>query len=154
MFPCTNNIVEYKALVTGIKVVMEWKIIELKFYGDSQLVINQINDDYQMKDDKMISYKHMVEDFKKYFVHITCEQIPRLNNKTTNAMAISTSLLQIPDKQNLYECLVEQLFSPAYDNAKSQVISALNGSHSPLYGKMYAYHKDNTLPPNLSRNQK
>lgn len=51
MFPCTNNIVEYEALVTSIKMVIEWKITELKVFGDSQLVINQVNDDYQTKDD-------------------------------------------------------------------------------------------------------
>lgn len=40
MFPYTNGIVEYEALVTGIKIVVEWNIIELKVFGDSQLVIN------------------------------------------------------------------------------------------------------------------
>lgn len=46
MFPYTNNVVEYEALVTSIKVVVEWKITKLKVYGDSQLIINQVNDDY------------------------------------------------------------------------------------------------------------
>ncbi|GLJ36903.1 hypothetical protein SUGI_0745930 [Cryptomeria japonica] len=68
MFPCTNNVVEYEALVIGIKMVVEWRIIELKVYGDSQLVINQINNDYQTKDDKLLPYKRMVDDFKQYFV--------------------------------------------------------------------------------------
>lgn len=52
MFPCTTNVVEYKALIINIKVVVEWKIVELQVYGDSQLVINQVNDFYQMKDEK------------------------------------------------------------------------------------------------------
>lgn len=47
MFPCTNNVAEYEALVIGIKMAVEWKIIELKVYGDSQLVIHQINNNYQ-----------------------------------------------------------------------------------------------------------
>lgn len=53
MFPYTNNVVEYEALIIGIKVAIEWKITELQVYGDSQLVINQVNDDYHMKDDKL-----------------------------------------------------------------------------------------------------
>ncbi|GLJ13938.1 hypothetical protein SUGI_0222720 [Cryptomeria japonica] len=40
MFLCTNNIVEYEVLVTGIKMVVEWRITELNVYGDSDLVIN------------------------------------------------------------------------------------------------------------------
>jgi ribonuclease HI len=40
MFPCTNNTAEDEALIIGIKIAVEWKIIELQVYGDSQLVIN------------------------------------------------------------------------------------------------------------------
>lgn len=80
MFSCTNNIAEYEALVTRIKMVVEWRITELKVYGYSQLVINQINNDYQTKDDKLLPYKRMVDDFKQYFIHITFEKIPRLGN--------------------------------------------------------------------------
>lgn len=96
IFPCKNNIIEYEALVIGITMVMEWRITELKVYGDSQLVINQINNDYQTKDDKLLPDKRMVDDFKHYFVHITFEQIPSLDNRVANAMATIISLLQIP----------------------------------------------------------
>jgi ribonuclease HI len=46
MFPCMNNTAKYEPLIIGIKVVVEWKIIELKVNGDSQLFINHVNDDY------------------------------------------------------------------------------------------------------------
>lgn len=154
MFPCTNNITNYEALVTGIKVVVEWKITELQVYGDSQLVINQVNGDYQAKDDKMMLYKIMVDDFKKDFVDIKFEQILRMDNKVADAMATIASLIQIPPKKNRYEILVEQLFFPAHDNPESQVICHLVHSDSPLYEKIFAYQKDNTLPSDLSRNQK
>ena len=45
LFPCTNNIVEYEALTNGLKMAIEWRFIELHIYGDSQLIINQVNDD-------------------------------------------------------------------------------------------------------------
>lgn len=70
MFPYTNNTAEYETLIIGIKIVIEWKIIEFLVYGESQLVINQVNDDYQKKDDKLLPYKSMVDDFKKYFAEI------------------------------------------------------------------------------------
>lgn len=54
MFPCTNNIAKYEALVTGIKMAVEWRITKLRVYGDSQLVINLINEDYQTKDNKLM----------------------------------------------------------------------------------------------------
>lgn len=36
---------------------IEWNVKELHVYGDSQLVINQINDEYQTKDDNLMLYK-------------------------------------------------------------------------------------------------
>lgn len=58
-------------MVTGIKMAIEWNITQLQVFGNSQLVINQINDDYQTKDEKVMPYKKMVDDVKKYFIEIT-----------------------------------------------------------------------------------
>ena len=49
LFPCTNNMAEYEALTNGIKMAFERRITKLHIYGDSQLVINQGNNDYQNK---------------------------------------------------------------------------------------------------------
>lgn len=38
-FPCTNNIVEYKALTSGLKLATQWNIQYLSIFWDSQLVI-------------------------------------------------------------------------------------------------------------------
>lgn len=38
-FPCTNNIVEYEALLSGLRMAIQWKILDLCVLGDSQLVI-------------------------------------------------------------------------------------------------------------------
>ena len=34
-FQCTNNMVKYEALILGLKVVVELKIIEIEIYEDS-----------------------------------------------------------------------------------------------------------------------
>ena len=46
-FPCTNNIAEYEALTIGLRIAVQWNIMALKVYGDSQLIINQVNNEYQ-----------------------------------------------------------------------------------------------------------
>jgi ribonuclease HI len=154
MLPCINNTAEYEALIIGVKMVVEWKIIELKIYGDSQLVINKFNNEYPTKDDKLMPYKRMIDDFKKYFVEIKFEQIPIINNKVVDVMATIASLLQIPDKRSRYEFMVKQVFSLVYDDLESQVISHLTEANTSPYETIYAYLRDNTLPPNLSCNQK
>lgn len=99
-------------------------------------------------------YKKMVDDSKKYFVEITFEKIPRNDNKVADVMATLSSLLQTHENQECYEFLVEELFYPSHNCPDSHTICLLIGHDSSLYGQTYTYLKDNTLPPDLSNNQK
>lgn len=92
----------------------------------------------------------MVDNFKKYFVTIKFSQISRIDNKAANAMATIASMLQLSENQRRYKFLVEQLFSPTYDNPESYIICNLTSSNSPLYGKIYSYLKNDILPLDLS----
>ena len=42
-FDCTNNVAEYEACVLGLQAVIEKKIKRLSVYGDSALIICQLN---------------------------------------------------------------------------------------------------------------
>ena len=66
-FPCTNNIAKYEASINSMKIEVEWRVDELNIFGDSQLVISQVNDVYQIKDEKLTPYKRMVDDLKNTF---------------------------------------------------------------------------------------
>lgn len=99
-------------------------------------------------------YKRLVDDFKKYFVEITFTQIPRTDNKVANAMAMIASLLQTWENQDHYEFLVEELFYPGHESLDTQIIFHHVEPDSSCYGKIYTYLKDNTLPFDLSMNQK
>lgn len=46
MFPCSNNIAEYEDLINGMKMAVEWRVDQLNIFGDSQLIINLVNDVY------------------------------------------------------------------------------------------------------------
>lgn len=54
-------------------------------------MIHQENDDYQTKDEKLMPYKKMVGDFKKYFTQIVFEQIPRDKNRAIDCMGTMSS---------------------------------------------------------------
>ena len=45
----------------------------------------------------------MVDDMKKYFAHITFQQVPRADNKAADAMATLASLLQMPENDLRHE---------------------------------------------------
>ena len=61
------------------------------------MVINQVTNTYQTKDEKLLPYKHMVDTLKVCFVHITFEKKFREKNRVADAMATLASLLQLSE---------------------------------------------------------
>ena len=56
--PCTNNEAEYIALTLGLETAYRlFSIKKLKVFGDSELIINQLNGVYNLKYVKMCIYK-------------------------------------------------------------------------------------------------
>ncbi|XP_056685551.1 uncharacterized protein [Spinacia oleracea] len=55
-FKATNNEAEYEALIAGMTLAGELGASGLNIFSDSQLIVNQINDDYEAKDLKMTLY--------------------------------------------------------------------------------------------------
>ena len=49
IFSASNNEVEYKAMIHGLEIVKDLEIKKLKVYSDSQLIINQIKNEFQEK---------------------------------------------------------------------------------------------------------
>lgn len=125
-FPCTNNIAEYEALTTGLRIAVQWKIQELRVFGDSQLVIRQATDDYQTKDEKLMPYKQLVDDLKQHFAKIEFEQIPREQNRAADAMATIASLIDLPQNETCYEFLVDNLLIPSYEITPMEMICVVS----------------------------
>ena len=49
-FPCTNNMAEYEAYLTGLAVAREMGIKRLRVIGDSNLVVCQAKGDFALKE--------------------------------------------------------------------------------------------------------
>ena len=45
LFPASNNVVEYEALIHGLSIAISLGIKRLMVYGDSLVVISQVNKD-------------------------------------------------------------------------------------------------------------
>ena len=59
-FLTTNNEVEYEALVAGLDLVKAVGATSVVIYCDSQVVTNQVNDDFECKRKKMKKYLEQV----------------------------------------------------------------------------------------------
>ena len=74
-FRASNNEAEYKALIAGLKLAKEMKVESLEIFSDSQLVVCQITDEYQAREEKMVAYLHKAKDLLGFFNSYTIRQI-------------------------------------------------------------------------------
>jgi ribonuclease HI len=52
----TNNQAEYEALIRGLQYLKEVKDISVEIFGDSELVIKQLNRQYECRNDILRNY--------------------------------------------------------------------------------------------------
>ena len=59
-FGCTNNVTEYEACIVSLQVALEFGTYDLSVFGDSMLIISQIEGKWQARDTKLIPYQKCV----------------------------------------------------------------------------------------------
>src|SRR3954463_5571568 len=81
----TNNTAEYEGLLAGLRIATDLGIKKLIVRGDSQLVIKQVNKDYQSP--LMEAYVDEVRKLEERFNGIQAEHVPRADNDTADYIA-------------------------------------------------------------------
>ena len=66
-FPASNNVAEYEACIHGLRIVVELGVKHLYVYGDSTLVINQLNKDWDTTSEKMDAYCKLIRKMEGRF---------------------------------------------------------------------------------------
>jgi ribonuclease HI len=79
-FACTNNEVEYEALIQGMILAQELKIQHLIVTDDFELVINQVTQRYKIKKERLKLYFKRVNELMEYFNSFNISFIPRDKN--------------------------------------------------------------------------
>ena len=137
-FLMTNNEAKYEALVTGLDLAKVAEAISVVIHCDSLVIINQVNDDYKCKGERMKKYPEQV---KKRMNDLQAKivQIPRRENEQADCLAKTASAEQmiIPGK-----VLSFVQFSPLIDHIDVQEIDSKSNWTTPLV----SYLKNGTLP--------
>ena len=60
-FPTTNNVTEYEACIIGIQVALGLGVKELEVYGDSALIISQIQNIWKIMEEKLMHYRECLQ---------------------------------------------------------------------------------------------
>jgi hypothetical protein len=86
-FSASNNVVEYEALVNGLRIAIELGVRRLDTRGDSQLVIDQVMKNSHCRDPKMEAYCDEVRRLEDKFYGLELNHIARRYNETANELA-------------------------------------------------------------------
>ncbi|KAL0315002.1 UNVERIFIED_CONTAM: hypothetical protein Scaly_2899500 [Sesamum calycinum] len=114
-FDASNNEAEYEALLAGGRLAQAAGAKYLRAYSDSQLVVNQVNGDYETKGEKMIQYLNLIRTLCQEFERFELQRVPRSNNEEADQLAKLASSLTIV--QNRKITLLTQEYSGIEDPA-------------------------------------
>ena len=105
----SNNEAEYEALIAGLRLARELKTNNLKVYSDSQLVVNQVNETYQAREEKIVAYLEKAKELMGSISTVIIEVVPRSKNSNTDALA---KLASTKDAELLNAVSIEFLSKP------------------------------------------
>ena len=83
----TNNQAEYSAVILGLTQAIYFGIKELDVFGDSELIIKQINEIYKVRNKSLLSLYEKTCKLKDKFTYITFTHVYRDQNKRADELA-------------------------------------------------------------------
>nr|CAB3465777.1 unnamed protein product [Digitaria exilis] len=86
-FPASNNMAEYEAILTGLRIALDIGIKRLDIRGDSQLVVDQVMKESSCHDEKMAAYCEVVRSLEDKFEGLELHHIARRYNKEADELA-------------------------------------------------------------------
>jgi ribonuclease HI len=87
LWQAINNEAEYEALIHGLRIAISLGVKRLLVYGDSAVVINQVNKDWNYTKDNMGTYCAEVCKLEKHFQGLEILHVLRDSNVATDILA-------------------------------------------------------------------
>ena len=86
-FRASNNEAESESLLVGLQLSATLGAEQIRVYNDSQLVVNQVLDQYEAHEDNMVAYLALVHAITRKLKGISVTQIPREENVQADRLA-------------------------------------------------------------------
>lgn len=118
--------------------------------------MNQVNEVYNTKDEKLIPCKDVVAKLLAYFEECQLENIPRNNKRLADAMASAASLIPIKVESRETTFTIKNLGTPsiAEENLKMVCVSQkVYYEVSPWYQRIFKYLRDNFIDATLDKRE-
>ncbi|WKA03224.1 hypothetical protein VitviT2T_021346 [Vitis vinifera] len=112
--PAMNNIVEYEACILGLKITLELEIRQMEVFGDSNLVLRQIQGQLKARNVKLKPYHAYLNLVVGRFDDLSYTHLPRTQNQFADALATLPSMIDIPANTIVRPLLIESRLVPTY----------------------------------------
>ena len=83
----TNNTAEYMAIIKALQVASQLGGKNISLFSDSELIVNQLNGNYKVKDEKLRELCREAKALERNFERVDIESIRRENNKQADKLA-------------------------------------------------------------------
>jgi ribonuclease HI len=113
---CTNNIIEYEALVQGLKKAIDLNVKELKVFGDSEIIIRQVRNTIHCNSPHLKNYQQEVHRLMEHFEAFNITAIPRAKNILVDSLATTASRLSPLEDYEASWFTMELLYKPSVPN--------------------------------------
>ena len=113
-FDATNNVSEYEASILGLRLALDMDVRRLAVFEDSELVIKQSTEEYATRDAKLIPYRRCLVDLCQNFDYIEFNHIPRYQNDFVDDLATLSSIIKVPNLDEILPLTIEARSSPIY----------------------------------------
>lgn len=114
---------KYEALILGLKATKDLGVDKLATFGDSQLIVQQMKNIYQLRQPNLKTYQNEVWGIvESIFLAFDLSYISRDINQLDDSLATKTSIFKVPQEiQAMYE--IQLNYRPSVpDNIKHQQV--------------------------------
>ncbi|XXG41962.1 hypothetical protein AAC387_Pa01g2323 [Persea americana] len=117
--PCSNKAAEYQALILGLELAFESDITMLEAFGDSQPIVNQMNQKYEIMKPDLLPYYNKAQLLRQKFdiCHIT--HICRGKNIRADALAGLAASMAIQEGENMQITMCQRRTLPPLNTHKA-----------------------------------
>jgi ribonuclease HI len=126
LFPASNNAAEYEALIHGLNIAISLGIKRLMVYGDSVVVISQINKEWDCSNDSMGKYCTAVWKLEDKFEGLEFHHVERDRNTAADVLSkLGSSRTQVPPG-----VFVQEILHPSISLDQTEECNALSQPES------------------------
>jgi ribonuclease HI len=128
-FKASNNTTKYEATIHGLRIAVELGIKRCMVFGDSALVIRQVNKDWDYTSEKMDAYCAQIRKLENKFYGLEFHHMLWADNQAADELSkLGSTRAEIP-----HRVFVQDLIKPSIEEEEKPVVEKLLANWSPRF---------------------